>query len=61
VRPWLNVVIAVGRVISVPIIVLGRFVLEVVARAVVAAARVVGCVFSLGLMIALLVWFFTHT
>jgi len=61
VRPWLKVVIAVGRVISVPIIVLGRFVLEVVARGVVAAARVVGCVFSLGVMVALLVWFFTHT
>jgi hypothetical protein len=53
--------LAVGRVITVPIIVLGRFVLEVVARGVVAAARVVGCVFSLGVMVALLAWFFTHT
>jgi hypothetical protein len=60
-RPWLRVVIAVGRVISVPLIVVGRFLLEVLARGVVAAARVVGCVFSLGIMIALLVWFFTHT
>jgi len=61
VRPLLEVVIAVGRVISLPITVLGRFVLEVVARGVIAAARVVGCVFSLGVMVALLVWFFTHT
>jgi hypothetical protein len=61
VRPWVKVVIAVGRVISLPIIVVGRFMLEVVARGVIAAARVVGCVFSLGVMVALLVWFFTHT
>jgi hypothetical protein len=61
VRPLLNVMIGVGRVISVPIIVVGRFVLEVLARGLVAAVRVVGCVFSLGVMIALLMWFFTHT
>lgn len=59
--PWRKLLVALAWIVGKPIMLLGRAVVEILARGLAAAARVVSCVFALGVMIALLGWFFTHT